>query len=180
VFFIPGFVIALATFPGVILHEAAHVFFCRWQKVAIFRVCYFQLGLDVAGYVEHEATNDLCKAFWISMGPLFVNTLLCIVFCSAAVVPIQEFGIKDPIAYFFYWLGISMGMHALPSSQDVSNFWMLIPEARARGDWFAYLCYPLAGALYLANLGKFFWIDYGYGLAVGILGPLAVLRLVAG
>src|SRR5262245_37083476 len=28
-FFVPGFLISILTFPGVIVHEAAHAFFCR-------------------------------------------------------------------------------------------------------------------------------------------------------
>jgi hypothetical protein len=162
----------------VIVHEAAHVFFCKREKVAIFNVCYFRFGWNVAGYVEHEATNDLRKSFWISMGPFFLNTLLCIVFCSAAFVPIREFGLKDPISYFFYWLGLSIGMHAFPSTQDLSNVRELLAPARRKGDWMAYVAYPVVGVLYLANLGRFFWLDYGYGLLVGIIGPLAVLKLL--
>ena len=41
---IPGLLIALATFPGVIVHEAAHMLFCRLRGVAIFKVCFFRVG----------------------------------------------------------------------------------------------------------------------------------------
>ena len=50
---IPGFVISIATFPGVIVHEFAHQLFCRLAKVAIFEVCYFRIG-NPSGYVTHE------------------------------------------------------------------------------------------------------------------------------
>ena len=39
---IPGFVISIITFPGVIVHELAHQLFCRWCKVPVYEVKYFQ------------------------------------------------------------------------------------------------------------------------------------------
>lgn len=42
---IPGFLISIATFPGVIVHEAAHQLFCRLTKVAVLDVCYFRLKI---------------------------------------------------------------------------------------------------------------------------------------
>ena len=38
---IPGWLIGLVTFPGVIVHEAAHLFFCKLRRVAVFDVCFF-------------------------------------------------------------------------------------------------------------------------------------------
>ena len=49
-FFIPGFLIAIVTFPGVIVHEAAHLFFCRWFKLEVYDVCFFRVG-NPSGYV---------------------------------------------------------------------------------------------------------------------------------
>jgi hypothetical protein len=39
-FFIPGFVIAALTFPGVIIHEAGHLFFCRLFKLQVFDLLF--------------------------------------------------------------------------------------------------------------------------------------------
>ena len=50
---IPGWLIALVTFPGVIVHEAAHFLFCRLRRVAVFDVCYLRFG-NPAGYVIHS------------------------------------------------------------------------------------------------------------------------------
>jgi hypothetical protein len=41
-FFIPGQLISLLSFPGIIVHEFAHLIFCRLRKVAILDVCYFR------------------------------------------------------------------------------------------------------------------------------------------
>ncbi len=177
-FFIPGPVIAAVTFPGVVVHEAAHQFFCRVFRVSILDVCYFRFG-NPAGYVIHERTADFRTAFFISLGPFFVNTLLCMVFCSAAFVPVWELGVSDPVAYFFYWLGLSIGMHAFPSTGDLSNLWELTPAEAKKLNPLALISFPIIGILYVLNFLRMVWADLGFGIAVGVLGPLALFRLLA-
>lgn len=174
-FFIPGVVIAALTFPGVIVHEAGHLFFCRMFKLAVFDVRFFQFG-NPSGYVIHEETDNFTAAFFVSMGPFFANTLLCLVFCSAAFLPVWELQIQDPLAYFFYWLGLSIGMHAFPSTGDLGNLWRIAPGLAKRGNILAIVSLPIVAILYLLNFLRIIWADLGYGLAVGILGPIALFR----
>jgi hypothetical protein len=52
---IPGFIISLLTFPGVIVHEWAHKIACNLFDVAVFRVVYFKLDFkdairEIAGH----------------------------------------------------------------------------------------------------------------------------------
>ena len=82
-FFIPGPVIAALTFPGVIIHEAGHLFFCRLFKLQVFDVCFFRFG-NPAGYVVHQEIHDFRAQFFVSMWPFFANTLLCAIFCTTA------------------------------------------------------------------------------------------------
>src|SRR5437763_1406984 len=168
-FFIPGELIAILTFPGVIVHEAGHLFFCRHFRLAVFDVCFFRVG-NPAGYVIHEKTDNFTALFFVSMGPFFANTLLCLVFCSAAFLPVWELQVTDLLAYFFYWLGLSIGMHAFPSSADLNNLWRVAPMHAKRGNLLAMLSLPLIGLLHVLNLLRFVWADLGYGIAVGILG----------
>jgi hypothetical protein len=112
------------------------------------------------------------------MGPFFINTLLCFVFCSTAFLPVWEFGAKDPIAYFFYWLGLSIGMHAFPSTGDLQNLYELAPEHARKWNPLAIISYPLIALLFVANLARVVWVDLWYGIAVGILGPIALFRAV--
>ncbi len=177
-FFIPGPVIALLTFPGVIVHETGHFFFCRLFRLAVFDVCFFRLG-NPAGYVIHERTDNFKALFFVSMGPFFVNTLLCMVFCTAAFLPVWELKTQDPLAYFFYWLGLSIGMHAFPSKDDLSNIWELAPEKAKHGNVLAIVSLPLIAILYVLNYARVVWADLGYGIAVGILGPIALFRALA-
>jgi len=176
--FIPGEFIALLTFPGVIVHEAGHFIFCRIFKLAIFDVCFFRFG-NPAGYVVHEPAADFNKSFFVSMGPFFSNTLLCILFCSAAFLPVWEFEIADPLAWFFYWLGISIGMHAFPSIPDMKILWNLAPAAAKQGNVLAILSFPLVGMVYLLNLLRVVWADLIYGIAVGVFVPIAIFKALA-
>jgi hypothetical protein len=178
VFFIPGPVISALTFPGVIVHEAAHLLFCRIFRVAVFDVCFFRFG-NPAGYVIHERTSRFSASFFVAMGPFFVNTVLCVVFCSAAFAPVWELEVVDPVAYFFYWLGLSIGMQAFPSTGDLSNLWQTAPGQAGRGNVLAIVSLPLIAILYLLNFLRMIWADLGYGIAVGILGPLALLKALS-
>src|SRR6185437_14969898 len=155
-FFIPGFIIALATFPGVIVHEAAHLYFCKLFRLQVYKVCFIRMG-NPAGYVIHEKTNNFKAIFFVSMGPFFINTLLCIVFCLAAFLPVWELKVFDPLAYFFYWLGLAIGMHAFPSTQDLSHLWEKAPGLAKKGNLLALFSLPLAGLLVIANYARVIW-----------------------
>lgn len=175
---IPGFVISLLTFPGVIMHEAAHLFFCRLFGLAVFDVKWFQME-NPAGYVVHERTDDFTKVFFVSLGPFFINSILCVLFCSAAFMPLWELKIDDPLAYFFAWLGLSMGMQAFPSTEDLKHIWELAPVKVKEFNLLAIASYPVVGLLFVLNLARVVWADLLYGFAIGFLGPLAIMKALA-
>jgi Putative zincin peptidase len=170
VFFIPGFLISIATFPGVIVHEAAHMLFCRLRGLAVLDVCFFRVG-NPAGYVIHEETDDFNTAFLVSVGPLIVNSILCVVFCFPAFVPVRVFNRPDPVSYVLLWLGISIGMHAFPSTHDAKNVWRLARQQVRTLKPLVLLSFPLVVAIYAANILSVVWFDYFYGFALGILLP---------
>jgi hypothetical protein len=177
-FFIPGQIIAVLTFPGVIVHETAHLFFCKLFKLKVYDVCFFRYG-NPAGYVIHEQSENFTAQFFVSLGPFFVNTLLCVVFCTAAFLPVWELKVVDPLAYFFYWLGLSIGMHSFPSNTDLSHIWKTAPRLAGRGNVLAIVSLPLCAVLVVAGYARVVWADLGYGLLVGVLGPLAIFRALA-
>jgi len=164
---IPGELIALLTFPGVIIHEAAHMLFCKWGRVAVLDVCFFRFG-NPAGYVIHEEPRNFHTAFLISVGPFIVNSLLCILLCFPAFVPVRIFDRADPISYFLLWLGLSIGMHAFPSTQDAKVLWQQAGIAAKRFNLLAILSFPLVVVIFAANIGSFFWLDLMYGAAIGL------------
>jgi hypothetical protein len=174
---IPGELIALLTFPGVIIHEAAHMLFCKWGRVPIFDVCFFRFG-NPAGYVVHEPPKSFYLTFLISLGPFIVNSLLCIALCFPAFVPVRIFERSDPICYFLLWLGLSIGMHAIPSTGDANVLWRQACQAAKRLNPLAILSLPLVVVIYVANLGRVIWLDLAYGAAIGLALPEYVLKHV--
>ncbi len=175
--FVPGPIVAILTFPGVILHEAAHLFFCKIFRLQVYDVCFWRLG-NPAGYVIHEKTENFAALFFVNIGPFVVNTALCVLFCTSAWLSLKGLKVSSPVAYFFYWLGLSIGMHAIPSTADLSNLWEMAPAKARQGNLMAILSLPLVAVLYIVNLGRVVWADLGYGIAVGILGPIALQRLL--
>lgn len=174
---IPGFVIALLTFPGVIVHEGAHRFFCDIAKVPVYQVCYIRVG-NPAGYVIHGNTDSLRKAFLISVGPLIVNTILCAVICFSAVLPLfflQERAMN--IAHYaLAYLGLSIGMHAFPSNVDMKSFMAVMHRTNRRGFLF-FVAKFFQGLIYVANLLRVAWFDLIYAVAVAVALPLLLTRL---
>lgn len=171
---IPGQLVALATFPGIIVHEVAHMWFCKLRALAVLDVCFFRFG-NPAGYVAHEETENFNTAFLVSMGPFIVNSLLCIFICLPAFLPMRVFGVESPLSYFLLWLGISIGMHAFPSTGDGYALYRHARKAASSANILAILSLPLVGLIYLANIGSVFWLDYIYGAAIGLGLPALLL-----
>lgn len=166
-FFIPGRLIAALTFPGVIIHEMAHMFFCKLNGIPVLDVCFFQFE-NPSGYVIHEEAKKFNASFWVSVGPFFINSLLCIVICFPAYLPIEYFGVDNTLSYFLLWLGISIGMHAFPSTQDAKNLLVYAKKEVSTFNLLAMISFPLVLLIYIANLLSIFWFDYLYGFAIGI------------
>jgi hypothetical protein len=166
-FFIPGELISILTFPGIIVHEFAHMFFCKVRKIEVLDACYFRIG-NPAGYVIHESTPNFTTTFLVSMGPFVINTLLCLLICLPAYMPIKFFDIEHPLSYFLIWLGVSIGMHSIPSNQDASNVYEQAKEEVKHQNILAIISFPLVGLIYVFNVLRFFWADLLYGIAIGI------------
>jgi hypothetical protein len=178
---IPGFIITYLTFPGVIVHELAHALFCRLFGIPIYQVKFFQIVLIrgmPAGYVVHGPAKQPWHGVMVSIGPFFVNTILGALIASPGAIPILRFGSKSPLDYFFAWLGISIAMHAFPSTGDAASIWKTIhrPGVPALTKL---ISYPLVGLIYVGALGSMFWLDALYGLAVAGFLPNALVQLLA-
>lgn len=171
--FISGEIIALLTFPGVIIHEAAHRFFCDIFGVPVYEVCYFAPFSKKSGYVLHEPSNNVKANFFIATGPFFINTLVCILFAFPHIAASRITGIDDTIASanylyaFLVWIGISAGVWAIPSSTDIE---LLFPEIKKNFKENRSYIFPLF-LLYLLKVLNFFRIFslfYGIGLACAV------------
>ena len=166
-FFIPGQLIAAVTFPGVIVHEFAHMLFCKIRGVTVLDACYFQFA-NPTGYVIHEKTTNFYSSFLIATGPFLVNTLLCFLICFPAYVPISYFDIGHPLSYFLMWLGVSIGMHAIPSTQDANNMWEDAKTHVKSLNLLAIVTFPLVIVIYVFNVLRILWADLAYGVLIGV------------
>jgi hypothetical protein len=175
--FIPGILITLLTFPGVIVHELAHQLFCRWFKVPVFKVVYFQAA-NPAGYVLHETVPNKLHSILISVGPFFVNTILGALIAFPAALPIFKFDNATPADYLLIYLGVSIAMHAFPSRGDATAILESIKES-GTPLWVKVLAYPVVGLIYAGAIGSFFWLDLAYGIAIAIGLPTLLITLLA-
>lgn len=175
---VPGWLVASATFPGVVVHEAAHFLFCRLRRVAVFDVCFFRFGNPI-GYVIHEPPESFLSTFLICLGPFFVNTILCFLVCLPAVVPSSVFHKTDVVNFFLLWLGVSIGAHAFPSHHDANILWSSAWAQLKRGNFLAALSIPFVVLTHVARVLSIFWFDVIYGVAVGVGLPLLLIEMGA-
>ncbi|HOX61207.1 MAG TPA: metalloprotease family protein [Candidatus Magasanikbacteria bacterium] len=165
---IPGWLISLLTFPGVIIHEWAHKKFCDWTGVTVHKVVYFRFG-NPAGYVMHEKPEKYKQIFWISIGPLIINSVLAIFLGYFAILTQPE----SLLYYLIFWVAISSGMHAFPSDHDAKNIFNESKNLlKNGGSNLHYLAYPFYSLIWIANKLRFIWFDLWYAIALVSLGGL--------
>ncbi|MHB0885213.1 MAG: DUF3267 domain-containing protein [Bacillota bacterium] len=175
---VPGILIALLTFPGVIVHEIGHEFFCRLTGVLVYDVKYFRVG-NPSGYVIHSRPKNFSQQFWITAGPFIVNSVVAVVVALPAALPYFVLGAPMSILHWFLlWVGVSVGMHAFPSSGDAQSLLSSIKLYRAQAGPLIVLAYPFAWAIFIANVLRFFWIDFFYTAFLVSLVPKGLVALI--
>ena len=169
---LPSQIVALLTFPGVVMHEVMEQLFCRRLGVAVLDVCYFRFG-NPPGYVAHEPKLHLRKSLWIVLGPLLVNSLLGAAVAFPSVLTAWEFRVSSLPSYILAWLGISIAAHALPNSETAASLWRAIkrPEASTA---IRLLAAPVVGLALILSKGRVIGLDLLYGVAI-VAAPPAVL-----
>ena len=140
---IPGELIALATFPGIMVHELAHWFACRLTRTPVHKLCLFQPE-NPYGYVVHALPTHPLKQLVIGVAPVLVNSLLAILLsCWVG----DRFLLDLPwYSLFGVWLALSIGMHAFPSEVDVSHTWAAIHNEQMP-LFFKVTSYPLVAMM---------------------------------
>ncbi len=153
------YIYELLTAPGVAMHELGHAFFCWLAGVKIYKIKLFQFG-ELAGYVKHDEPRYFYQHIFVSFGPLIANTIVAMVLFA---------GIKAPYLDYhnalFLWLGIALGLHAIPSTGDAKALW----EATKRRFWrnpLVLIAFPLIAGLYFLNLLKRWRIHFLYTAAL--------------
>jgi hypothetical protein len=178
---IPGFLITWVTFPGVIVHELAHAIFCKLFGLKIFEVKYFQFATGFgqpAGYVVHGRSQHAWQDIFVSVGPFFINTIVGAVIAAPAAMPILQFHGGDAIDWVLMWLGVSIAMHAFPSTGDAKSIWHTITAPNVP-VLFKAIGIPVIGLIYIGALGSMFWLDVLYGIAVAGFLPNLIIKALA-
>jgi hypothetical protein len=168
-FFIPGQLISILTFPGVIVHEIAHQYFCKLAKVAVLDVKYFQFA-NPAGYVIHEVPEETYQHLLIGLGPLLLNTIVGALIAFPAVLPTITFGSVNPVYMVLVWVGFSIAMHSFPSTGDAKSIWASVMRPGIHAAY-KIITVPIVGLLYIGAIGSVFWLDAVYGMGVIMFLP---------
>lgn len=128
---IPGELISLITFPGVIIHEIAHRFFCDIFKVPVYEINYFRPGDKTAGHVRHANIDSFWISFLIGIAPFFINSVLCMIltfprgivfYLGTSDLPSSSASLGF-LGFVLYWAGGSIGFNAIPSTKDLEGLW---------------------------------------------------------
>lgn len=172
---IPGEVIAVLTFPGVVMHEISHRLMCDFFKIPVYEISYFNKGSRRAGYVIHERTSSLTKSLLIGIAPLFINSILCMILTFPFNLPVWITGQSIPTLFniVLWWTGISMGANAFPSDQDVANVFALAQEgSRSVGSLKAIsaICFIVRFLNHLSQA----WLDFIYAFLISLILPYLI------
>ena len=172
---IPGQIVTILTFPGVIVHEIAHKLVCNMLGVRVLKVCYFRFG-NPAGYVAHEQPKSAIQQVLIGLGPFIFNSLVgaIIAFPGALAYHSSKASI---IHYMLIWLGVSIAMHSFPSTGDAKSIWRAM-WVKGTPILIRLIALPIVMLIYLGAIGSFFWLDLIYGAFVAIYLPYLVLSLL--
>ena len=175
---VQGNYIALVTAPGVVVHEFAHQFFCRLFGVAIFDVKYFQMD-DPLGYVQHEPVRNPVHQLLIGTGPFFINTILAILIAFPAAIPVFLFNDGSVSDFLLLYLGMSIGMHAFPSTGDAKVLWETLWLGKNVPVWLQIITIPVVGLIYVGALGSMIWLNLAYGMGIAFGLPILIVRCLA-
>lgn len=170
--FLSGELIAFLTFPGIVLHEVAHRLFCDWAHIEVYSVSYFNLSQKTVGHVAHAVTNNIYYSFLIGVGPLIINTIVCMILTFPAgckyYLDLDFFHPASGSIAFGYtvltWIGYSVGFHAIPSNQDVKH--LPLQAQSAVGKVFLCLLDGIVSLCHVRFIGWMLCAFYAYGISL--------------
>jgi len=107
-----------------------------------------------------------------------MNSVLGAIIAAPVSIQVVMFQAAGPVDFLLIWLGVSIAMHAFPSTGDAKT---LCTAMSAVGVPLCVklIAYPIIGIIYLGAIGSYFWLDAVYGVAVAVMGPLVLVALVA-
>ena len=176
-----GTIIALITFPGVILHEIAHRFFCDITKTPVYEIKYIGISTPPLGYVAREQVYGLWKNTLISLGPFIVNnvTAFFVAMPYGIIIGLGAGSVFAPVhillLIFLMWLGFSCAYNSFPSSVDVSNLTEYIDKNHSIFTQILY--FPFRLIFFVQRILSVFWFDAIWALGI-IIGQVYIWGLI--
>ena len=137
---IPGWIISVLTFPGVILHETGHAIACVITGTKIHSIRLFKRD---GGDVTHDVPKiPIVGSLFITMAPLLIG-MFAIVFLAGRVMDVDKLKLGNDVRDFWpflfsvvgavkwtsiatwvwLYLILSIGSTMMPSAQDFKNSW---------------------------------------------------------
>ena len=150
--------VSLLTFPGVIVHEFSHKFFCDWAGVKVFKVCYFRLG-NPSGFVIHESARKFSQSFFITVGPFIIGTVF-----SVLLFMLFKQNAGSIRGFVFVWLGLAIATNCFPSSGDAKALWDETMVHIWRNP-LALVGFPVALIIWMISKLNIFYFNYIFALA---------------
>lgn len=179
--FVPGIIISILTFPGVIVHELAHKLACDMCGVPVFEVKYFQFK-NPCGYVVHAKCDHPWKNLLITFGPFLVNTVLGGLLAAPAAYylfgPGKMLGQASFIYYILIWLGVSILMHSFPSTGDAKALFSSVIKNKNVNIFVKIIVFPFIILIYAGAIGSFMWLDLIYAIAIAMLLPKLLISFM--
>lgn len=185
---IPGFLISIVTFPGVAVHELAHQLCCRACRIPVYEVKYFRFQ-NPCGYVVHEPTSNPWKNLLTGMGPFLINTILGMIITFPAYFCLWgggkylygrsgSHGVMTYVYLVIYWLGLSILMHAFPSTGDAKSLVQSVMKNKEVSIAAKIVTAPFIGLIYIGAIGSVVWLDLIYGIGMSMLLPMLCEKLM--
>jgi hypothetical protein len=171
--FITGIIVAICTFPGVILRQVVTQLLCLYFRIPVFKVTYFQ-PWPPFGKVDFEPPRRASTGLAIILVPAIITTLVgfltgapaFLAFFTSDTTPLTSL-----IDLFLIWLGISFAVNSFPTTEQAMTVkrLLVVPEnstlVRSTGEF-------LMIAMYACALGSIVWLDVIYALFVVVGIPL--------
>ena len=170
---IPWILVTIFTFPGIVLRQIAHRFFCDLCGVPVYKVCYFRPA-NPSGYLINGKVNSLGKAILISFGPLILSSFLCMIITFPFVLPtfVLHSSFSNPSLWILGWLGLSIGMHAFPNSHDLKGIYEYLEESSNSSIGNSISKVLLKPLMIIGKAGAMLFFDLAYAIVLSFILPM--------
>lgn len=82
------------------------------------------------------------------------------------------------VLLLLYWLGLSILMHAFPSTGDAKSLVQSVMKNKEVNIFAKIVTAPFIGLIYLGAIGSAFWLDLLYGIGMSMLLPMLAEKLM--